>query len=112
MYKSLVFISFTFFILFILFIVSCQDSGTTDMVLFGNEYGLPTELKGLKVYTVAIKDGNLIRVAVLNNEINSIGYKNGEINNTTLMINNNSERNFIEVKQILIENDTLIVCRK
>ena len=93
----------------ILTITSCSDPGSTRVTLNGNESTLPDELKGLKVYNVATDNLGYVKVAVLNNQINSTTYTK----QTTLIINNNQTTpKVIQVKNVIMENDSLIICRK
>ena len=55
----------------IMTITSCADPGTHRVTLNGNESTLPDELKGLKVYNIATDNGSFVKVAVMNNQINS-----------------------------------------
>ena len=91
--------------------ISCEDAGVTKNKLSGNEENLPEELKGLKVYSVSIGDGNFVKVAILNENVNSITYPVGKTLQSTIIVNKKDNK-LIEVKEILIENDSLIVCRK
>ena len=88
---------------------SCKERGVASKIVNGNEETLPDELKGLKIYTVSVGCGNYVKVAVLNDKINSTTY--GKHQQSTIIINKQSG-NLIEVKEILMENDSLIVCRK
>jgi hypothetical protein len=91
---------------------SCQQPGSSIQKLNGNEQNLPPELKGLKVYWVYTDDGGSgVNVAVLNGEVNSLTYKSGKTQISTIMVDKQNNR-IIEIKEILIENDSLIVCRK
>lgn len=99
-------------VLISLLLVSCEDKGITSQRLNGSENNLPTELKGLKVYSVSIGDGNYIKVAILNNEVNSTTYRKGKnLDKTTILLNNNQSRT-IDVNNIVFENDSIIVCTK
>ena len=101
------------FIFLLLAFASCAPAGTTDRQLQGDERDLPNELKGMKVYKVWVEDGNYVRVAVLNNQVNSLTYNNGKgAPHTTIMVNNNAGGKVIEVKEIISENDSIIVCKK
>lgn len=91
---------------------SCSPSGSTSVNLNGDESSLPSELEGMKVYKVWVEDGNYVRVAILNNQINSLTYPLGKSQNTTIVVNNPSENKTIEVKEIISENDSIIVCKK
>lgn len=95
----------------IISLTSCSDAGTTQLQLNGNESNLPDELKGLKVYSVATDGGHYVQVAVLDNQINSTTYKVGK-QNQSLVIINKGDNKLIEVSSILMENDSLIICRK
>lgn len=96
----------------IMTITSCAEPGTHRVTLNGNESTLPDELKGLKVYNIATDKG-FVKVAVMNNQINSTTYTVGKTQQTTLIINNNQTTpKLIQVKNIIMENDSLIICRK
>lgn len=96
-------------ILISIFFISCQDVGTTTQKLNGNEKTLPDELKGLKIYQVEIGGGGNVKVGILNGNINSTTYQSDDTN--TIIIDKTTGK-LIEVKQILVENDSVIVCRK
>jgi hypothetical protein len=92
---------------------SCEPQGTTRLKLTGGEDLLPEELKGLKVYSVAVDNGNYVKVALFNNQVNSVTYQTGKTQTTTIMLNKQtSPSRVIEVESILTENDSIIVCRK
>ena len=91
---------------------SCLKEGETEKML-DNAGNLPPELKGLKVYAVGIGNGNVVKVAILNNNVNSVTYSEGKVEVTTLIINSNTNNSrIIEVKEILSETDDIIVIRK
>ncbi len=92
---------------------SCDHKGVTDQRLYGDEEGLPPELKGLKIYTVSIGGGNYVRVAYLEKNPISLTYRSGKVNQTTILINKNDtlERT-IEAKEIISENDSIVVIKK
>ena len=92
-------------------LTSCSDAGTTQIQLNGDESNLPDELKGLKVYSVATDGGHYVQVAVLDNQINSTTYKVGK-HTESLVIVNKQDNKLIEVSSVLMENDSLIICRK
>lgn len=87
---------------------SCSDPGVTSKRLDGNEMNLPDELKGLKVYSVSVGGGDYVKVAILNDQINSLNYPHQK---TTLILNKEAN-SIIEVKGILMENDSIIIFRK
>lgn len=91
--------------------ISCDDAGTTSKKLNGDEQSLPDELKGLKIYSVSTGGGNYVEVAVLDGKVNSTTYQVGKIQETTVIVNKQNGK-LIEVSQILVENDSVIVCRK
>lgn len=65
----------------------CSKIGTTELKLTGSEPNLPEELKGLKVYTVAIdNEGSFIKVALLNGQVNSTTYQVGKITETVVQV--------------------------
>ena len=95
----------------LLALMSCER-GSTTMSLTGSESALPPELKGLKVYTVSTGI-SYVKVAVLNNQINSTTYTEGKTTHTTIIINpNNGTPRTIECKEIISETDDIIVVRK
>lgn len=89
--------------------VSCER-GSTRTSLNGNESALPPELKGLKIYTVSTGISS-VRVAVLDNKVNSVTYPVGKTEETTIIINGGTPRT-IECKEIISETDDIIVIRK
>lgn len=92
---------------------SCSQPGVTSQSLNGTEDELPQELKGLKVYRVSTGSGNYVKVAILNDNINSLTYQNGKLTETVIIVNKNvNGSKVIEVKEILMENDSMIVCKK
>ena len=92
-------------------LTSCADPGTTQLRLNGNESNLPDELKGLKIYSVATDGGSYVKVAILNNQVNSTTYPVGK-HTQSLVLVNKQDGKLIEVSSVLMENDSLIVCRK
>ena len=92
-------------------LTSCSEPGTTQLRLNGNESNLPDELKGLKVYSVSDGNGSHVKVAILNNQINSTTYKVGKHAQSLLLVNKQDNK-VIEVSSVLMENDSLIICRK
>ena len=100
--------------LFIILAATFASCGTyPDVVqeqIKANDQDLPPELKGLKIYNVRYKYGD-VKVAVLNNKVVSTTYPVGK-HQESLIIVDNSTGKLIKVSQILSENDSLIVCRK
>ena len=90
---------------------SCNDAGVTSKRLNGNEQNLPDELKGLKIYDVSTGGLTSVKVAVLDGKINSTTYQSGKLTESTVIVNRQNGK-LIEVSQILVENDSVIVCRK
>ena len=91
--------------------VGCENAGTSRQQLSGNESELPEELRGLKIYRVATEGGGSVKVAILNGNVNSTTYQQGKVKNSTIIVNKQNGK-LIEVKEILIENDSVLVCRK
>jgi hypothetical protein len=98
-------------ILGITILTACSPEGTTTIRLSGDENTLPNELKGLKVYDISLGDGNHVKVAVLNNNINSTTYRDGKVNKTIIVVDKRNQK-VINVEDIIMENDSLIICRK
>jgi len=92
-------------------LTSCADPGTTQLRLNGNESNLPDELKGLKIYSVATDGGRYVKVAILNNQINSTTYTVGKHTQSLILVNKQDGK-LIEVSSVLMENDSLIICKK
>jgi len=70
----------------------CSTKGESVQHLNGSETNLPEELKGLKVYSVAIDDdGTYVKVAVLNGHVNSTTYQVGKVQETTIQVEANPE---------------------
>lgn len=102
------------FLLLFIGVTSCRESGETNQKLFGNEQNLPDELKGLKVYKVYTDNtGNYVKVGILDNKVNSLTYPVGKTQQTTIVIdpNTNKERTII-AKEILSETDEIILIKK
>jgi len=99
------------FVVFSILLFSCTDAGVTTPRLVGDEKKLPDKLKGLEIYEVSIGGGEYVNVAVLNNEVNSLTYQEYKNTISTIIIKDEKNR-LIAVKEILLENDSIIVCRK
>jgi hypothetical protein len=93
-----------------LLISSCTDPGTSE-ILLDDHKNLPAELKGLKIYNVSTGRGHSINVAVLNSNLNSVTYQVGKRNESVILIDKQTEK-VVQVSSILMENDSLIICRK
>lgn len=95
-------------------LAACKKSGTTIQKLYGTEEALPQELKGLKVYTVHLdENGNTVMVAILDNDINSVTYREGKQDKTAIVINKDSyDERIIIAKEVVMENDSLMVIKK
>ena len=95
----------------LLILSSCDDPGTVRKELTGFESNLPEELKGLKVYNVAIENGNHIKVAFMEGfNSKSLIYRSGKIDETTIILE--SSGRVIRVKEIISENDSIMVIKK
>jgi hypothetical protein len=92
-------------------LLACSPEGTTTTRLTGDENTLPNELKGLKVYDVSLGNGDYVKVAVLNNNTNSTTYRDGKIDKNIIVVDRRSQK-VINVEDIIMENDSLIICRK
>jgi hypothetical protein len=88
--------------------ISCHEVGKTSNVLTGQEQSLPNELKGLKIYNVSLGNDGYVKVAILDNNVMSLTESHNDETKSLLILNKNK----IKVKEILIENDSIIVCRK
>ena len=93
--------------------VSCEDPGVTSQKLTGSEEILPDELKGLKVYSVSLGEGDYVKVAMFGDQINSATYSEGKTTETTIIINpENYNMRTIHAKEIVYETNEIIVVRK
>jgi len=93
--------------------VSCEDAGVTSQKLTGTEDILPPELKGLKVYSVSLGEGDYVKVAMFGDQINSATYSEGKTTETTIIINpENYNMRTIHAKEIVYETNEIIVVRK
>ena len=90
---------------------SCYKTGTTRQKITGNEETLPSELKGLKVYSVSTGDLGDVKVAILDNKVNSTTYQVGKTQETTIVLNKQNKK-LIEVSKLLFENDSLVIFQK
>lgn len=91
---------------------SCEDAGVARKRLNGDEQNIPDELKGLKVYSVSTGNGNYVKVGILNDKINSTTYNVGKTDESIIIIDKQRNDKIIKVSEILVENDSIIVCRK
>lgn len=99
-------------ILILLFLLtSCEDKGVTSQKLTGDEPTLPTELKGLKVYTVSTGDGSYVKVGILNNQAISTTYKSGKHSQSVILVDKETTTT-INVESIISENDSIVVIKK
>jgi tellurite resistance-related uncharacterized protein len=102
-----------FIFIILLAFVACDDPGVTSQELTGEEANLPDVLKGLKVYSVSTGEGGYVKVAILNGEVNSVGYSEGKTSETTIIINpDNYNMRTIHAKEIVYETNEVIVVRK
>ena len=90
------------------FLLLCDEPGTTSLQLKGDEEALPPELKGLKIYSVAYNnEGGYMMVAVLDrNNVITSG------NSIVLADNSGWNKREIEIKKIIMENDSMIIALK
>lgn len=72
---------------------------------------LPPELRNMKVYTVRHGMG-YVKIAVLDNQVNSTTYPVGKYTETTVIINGKKEPLVIQGKSVLFENEEIIVISK
>ena len=106
------------FLLLVLFsIYSCGKKGDTNQIMYGTESSLPPELKGFKLYYVKTSDDFLssgIYVGLLNDfKTQSINYQSGKTSiNIVLLSSENNNFRTIVYKEILVENDSIIVIKK
>jgi hypothetical protein len=90
---------------------SCNEKGVTMVNISGDENGLPDELKGLKIYTVSNGGVGSVKVAVIDDQVNSLTYHEGKQDKTTIIVDKTKTR-LIEVGDIMMENDSMITFKK
>lgn len=103
--------NFVFLILCLIF-VSCSDKGETIQKLNGDEPNLPPELKGLKVYYVSYGSQGGVFVAKVEDQPITLTYKQGKTTTSTICLLDKKSKRIVDVNQILLENDSLIICKK
>lgn len=88
--------------------------GETYQTLKGNEENLPDELKGLRVYSVNTStSGGFVKVAILDDKINSVTSPHGKIQVTTIIIDKSGSKNrTIICDEIISETEDVVVVRK
>lgn len=100
-----------FSLLFVICVL-CEPAGVSTVIEMDVKY-LPEHLKDMKVYTVSIGDGQYVYVAEMNSTINSV-CTTGKGSKATLILDKGfsmSQRE-IEIKSVILENDTMIIARK
>lgn len=89
-------------------LVSCTYNTKKQLV----SQDLPPELEGLVIYDIPINNGmSSIKVGFLNKEVVSTHYPTGKTQHDFILINKQTN-DVIFVKEILIDNDSLIIARK
>jgi len=91
---------------------SCEPPGSSRIKLDGNENLLPAELKGLKVFRVELGGGDYCKVAILDNQINSTTYYQNKSQRSTIILNKNQQSKIISYKEIILENDSILILKK
>lgn len=91
----------------------CDHPGDTTQLLSGTESTLPGELKNLKVYEVALNNEGHIKIAILNDKINALEYSSGKTSQSVAILDNSQGfRREIPVREIVFENDSMMLVRK
>jgi hypothetical protein len=105
-------------VLLILGFTACDNVETTTYpTLVDEESGvktiLPPELEGLKIYSVMENKYDMVKVAVLNGQVNSTTWQQGKHKQSAIMVNTKTQPSrVIEIESVLMENDSVIMCRK
>ena len=95
-------------------VISCTDP-SAYVKINGTEEFLPPELKGLKIYSVDCGNMDIVKVAVLENEVIGTQYAKGKMRESLIIVkrgNETSGERIIECSSIISENDSIIVVRK
>ena len=105
-----------FLLLITITLFSCDTKkGDTSTVFNGTE-NLPNEIKGLKLYWVNTSDGALsngIYVGYLEGyNTTSLNYQSGKTHTSVVLVTPKNDVKTILVKEILVENDSIIVIKK
>lgn len=89
--------------------------GDTNTIFNGTEQNLPEEIKGLKLYWVSTGNGALssgIYVGYLEGyNTTSLNYQSGKTYTSVVLVTKNDVKTIL-VKEILVENDSIIVIKK
>ena len=97
-------------------LLSCGAPGDSELILSdGIAQGkLPEELKGLKIYSVCIRDGQDVKIAVLDGKISTLSDFSGKTEKHTITLTKvEAVDNYsIPIKEIISETDSIIVARK
>lgn len=96
-------------------LTGCLGKGETRGKLNGTEENLPEHLKGLKVDCIGIGGGNYIYVGTLpNRETVSLSYPEGKTKEHVIIVlpDNNCNERTITAKEIIMENDSMILIKK
>lgn len=106
-----------FLLLITISFFSCDTKkGDTSTVFNGTEQNLPNEIKGLKLYWVSTSDGALsggIYVGYLEGyNTTSLNYQSGKTHTSVVLVTPKNDVKTILVKEILVENDSIIVIKK
>lgn len=105
-----------FLLIFTIILFSCDDKkGDTTQVFNGTE-NLPEEIKGFKLYWVKTSDGfaaSGVYIGFLEGyNTTSLTYQSGKTNTSVILVTHKNEIKTILVKEILVENDSIIVIKK
>ena len=100
------------FLLILVTLISCNESGTTSVSLNGTEEALPPELKGLKIYNVSTSNLGKVKVGIIDNaRTTSLTYNEGKITESFILVEKEGGR-VIPIDEVISENDSIIVCNK
>ena len=93
----------------------CMDKGYYEQRLDGTETTLPDYLKGMKADAVGINGLNYIYVATFpDKETVSLTYSQGKTKESVVIVlpDSNCNQRTIYAKEIMMENDSMILIRK
>lgn len=95
------------FIIFALLFLSCDDNGTVVSRSEGTING-----HAIKVFSYCLGDGDWVKVAFIDDKINSTNYNEGKTKENVIIVNNPNQKPVVINGEIIMNNDSLILIKK
>jgi hypothetical protein len=107
--KNLYLIFFLITIALMPIIISCVEPGTVDLIDTGKIEG-----KNIKIYSYWYAKGYNVKLAFIEDEINSVTYSVGKHEETVILVNSNENVKSVQTitGNIIMENDSMILIKK